>query len=496
MSGDPGPEDSLFRALLDASNDLIFVMEPSSGKIVDANATASEHLGYGDGGLLGTPIWETETPIGNAAAWEEHVDWVRRRGSSMGEGRMRRKDGATFPVETNVKHIRLEGREYMVAVARDISERKRAEAERDSQLALFRSLVDNMQDGILIEWPDRTVAAANEALCEIFDLPGPAALTGRDCAQAARSRAHLLDDPDGFIRRVEGIVASRELVRAERVAFADGRAFERDHVPIVTPDGELVGHMWQYRDVTEQSEIRRRELELIGELRAVDRMKDAFLAAASHEIRTPLTTVVGFTHALLEHGERLDPDARIEIVQALNRNARKLQQLLEGLLDLEEIRRGAEPQRQPVDVSAVVRERAAEAELGGRSIDVVAPPCVAVVDGTHVARMTDILLDNVRRHTPPGTPVWVRVEARGTGVLLAVEDGGPGVADEDKEAVFRPFQTAGRRAHAPGLGAGLALVAGLAEAHGGRAWVVDREGGGASFRVLLPSPEEQPAGTG
>ncbi|HET6751501.1 MAG TPA: ATP-binding protein [Actinomycetes bacterium] len=113
-----------------------------------------------------------------------------------------------------------------------------------------------------------------------------------------------------------------------------------------------------------------------------------------------------------------------------------------------------------------------------------------------VERMVENLLANAGRHTTPDTPVWVRVAHRGQGVLLAVEDAGAGVPRELQATLFEPFrQGPGMSAHAPGVGIGLSLVARFAELHGGRAWVQDRPGGGASFRVLLPDTDD-PADVG
>ena len=102
-------------------------------------------------------------------------------------------------------------------------------------------------------------------------------------------------------------------------------------------------------------------------------------------------------------------------------------------------------------------------------------------------RVVENLLTNAGRHTTPDTPVWVKVARRDEDVLLTVEDAGGGVPKELRTALFEPFrQGPGAAAHAPGVGIGLSLVARFAELHGGRAWVQDRPGGGASFQVLLP----------
>jgi signal transduction histidine kinase len=112
---------------------------------------------------------------------------------------------------------------------------------------------------------------------------------------------------------------------------------------------------------------------------------------------------------------------------------------------------------------------------------------VVDVDATKVERIIDNLLGNAKRHTDPGTAIWVAARRVDGGVLLIVEDAGPGVPEHDRGHVFEPFKQLGQPSpQSPGVGIGLALVSKFAELHGGRAWVEERVGGGASFRVFLP----------
>jgi signal transduction histidine kinase len=108
-------------------------------------------------------------------------------------------------------------------------------------------------------------------------------------------------------------------------------------------------------------------------------------------------------------------------------------------------------------------------------------------DPAKVERIVENLLANAARHTGPETGIWVRVWAEPEGAVIAVEDDGPGVPAELQHAIFEPFRQGPTASpHSPGTGIGLSLVAMFTELHGGRAWVQDREGGGASFRVFLP----------
>jgi two-component system, OmpR family, sensor histidine kinase KdpD len=179
-------------------------------------------------------------------------------------------------------------------------------------------------------------------------------------------------------------------------------------------------------------------------------------------------------------------------------NAGKLDRLLADLLDLDRLSKGIlAPRRSRTDLAALVDRLAHEwRQRSGRQLEVVAEPVVAWVDSAKMERMVENLLANADRHTTPDTPVWVKVARRDDGVLLAVEDAGSGVPRELRATLFEPFRRGpGAAAHAPGVGIGLSLVARFAELHGGRAWVQDRPGGGASFQVLLPdSPEPADVG--
>jgi signal transduction histidine kinase len=139
----------------------------------------------------------------------------------------------------------------------------------------------------------------------------------------------------------------------------------------------------------------------------------------------------------------------------------------------------------PGDVGELVRDVVAESDvLEGRVVDVDAPRLLALVDPPKVERAIDNLLVNAARHTPQGTRIWIRVLPQDGGVLVCVDDEGPGIPDELKASIFEPFRKG--EAGTPGSGIGLSLVSRFAEFHGGRAWVQDRPEGGAAFRVFLP----------
>ncbi len=242
------------------------------------------------------------------------------------------------------------------------------------------------------------------------------------------------------------------------------------------------------RSEQKYSEAFHREREATQRLRALDEMKNTFLEAVSHDLRTPLTSILGSAVTLEQSGMDIPRDDAIDLLQRIASNARKLERLLGDLLDLDRLQRGIiTPQRRRTDVGALVREAVREFEqLGGRDVLSDHAELLADVDPPKVERIVENLLSNAARHTPRDTRIWVRVERRDDGILLIVDDEGTGVPDHLKHAIFEPFrQGPGPASASPGVGVGLSLVARFAELHGGRAWVEDRPGGGASFRVLL-----------
>jgi PAS domain S-box-containing protein len=283
-----------------------------------------------------------------------------------------------------------------------------------------------------------------------------------------------------------------------RTIHADGHVmWVRDECVLVRDDdGRPLYWQGVMVDLTDVRRALELEREATRRLRALDEMKNTFLDAVSHELRTPLAAIVGIG-LTLEHKADILADAdRSDLYTRLVANARKLDRLLNDLLDLDRLTHGiVAPKRRPTDVAALAARIADDwGLLNGRTAKVVAQPVTISLDPGKVERIIENLLANAARHTPPDTPVWVRVAEPpgGGGVLLAVEDAGAGIPAELRDSVFEPFrQGPDTPTHAPGVGIGLTLVARFAELHGGRAWVEERAGGGSSFRVLIPdAPQE------
>jgi PAS domain S-box-containing protein len=294
-----------------------------------------------------------------------------------------------------------------------------------------------------------------------------------------------------------------------RLIAADGRTvWIRDEAVLLRDEeGEPVHWQGVMIDVTASKDARdelARALELerraAEDMRRADEIKTTFLTAVSHDIRTPLAAILG--NALtLEGGDRLGitDEEKKQLIHGLAAKARRLNAIVTDLLDTERLARGVlEPKLQEIAVGRLISLLVWDSEaMAGRQVHVDARSASAWVDPQMVSRIVENLLTNAARHTPPECQVWVRVRPEGDDILIVVEDDGPGIPSEHRTSVFEPFEHGPMTTvHNPGVGVGLSLVARFAELHGGRAWVEDRAGGGASFHVLIPrgDPEHAPHG--
>ena len=119
-----------------------------------------------------------------------------------------------------------------------------AESTAAADRARLAALVADLGAGVLVEDEHRRIALVNEDFCAMFAIPAPpAALVGTDCSGAADQSKALFLDPEGFLRRVEEVLAAGVPARGDILALADGRVFERDFTPL-SADGASLGNVW------------------------------------------------------------------------------------------------------------------------------------------------------------------------------------------------------------------------------------------------------------
>ena len=250
--------------------------------------------------------------------------------------------------------------------------------------------------------------------------------------------------------------------------------------------GDLVTALERSRERFRAAALR--EEQRATTLDELDRSKSAFLSAVSHELRTPLTVIRGMAATLQRLGPELADGDRDRLQSALTTNADRLAGLLDDLLDLDRLTRGALPTSWDLIDAVEVTRVALGSCAGAERMRLTAPVSHPVtMDRTQFERIVVNLAENANKYAPAG-PIEVALGPHedGGGIVLTVDDQGPGVPLTDRERIFEPFHRLDDDHHSPGTGIGLALVAEFVRVHHGDIEVTDSPSGGARFVVTIP----------
>jgi signal transduction histidine kinase len=262
---------------------------------------------------------------------------------------------------------------------------------------------------------------------------------------------------------------------------------------VITSQGDLTARMPDPGDHAEASKLAAaintmldRIQQAFGARWTSEQKVRQFAADASHELRTPLTTIRGYAELYRQGalGETELPNAMRRIEQEADR----MSSLVAELLELARLDRTSSLDLSDIDLSELVRDAAADARAvePDRRVTAQAPDSFRVTaDEPRLRQVLANLLGNVREHTPPGTPVAVRLSRAGDGALLEVADAGPGMTEEESARAFDRFYR-GTHNGTSGSGLGLSIVQAIAAAHGGHAMLRSVAGVGTTVQVWIP----------
>jgi PAS domain S-box-containing protein len=480
----------LLASIVESSDDAI-VSKTLDGVIQTWNSAAERIFGYSAEHAVGRHISliippdrlkEEDRILARLKAGEriDHYETVRQR-----------SDGRRVEVSLSISPLLdSEGRVVGASkIARDITERKRAEADR-RRLA---SVVENSTDFIGICDMDLVPYYVNRAGLHLVGLGS----LDEACRTPVREFFFPEDQSqivDSFVPAVLARNDGETEVRFRH--FTTGAAIWMLYrvFALTNAEGERIGLATISRDITQRRQLEEDLRKLAAELSEGNRRKDEFLAMLAHELRNPLAPIVNGLQVLrLTASENSDAHSAYDMME---RQVSQMVRLIDDLLDVSRIARGKiDLKRERVDLAPIVRQAA---EVVGQAcadkkhvLHVTVPDMPIYVDGdpTRIAQVIGNLLTNACKFTDPGGAIWLKLESENETAIVRVRDTGAGIERDHLSQIFQMFHQidSTREKSQGGLGIGLSLAKSIVELHGGTIDVFSEgTGQGAEFVIRLP----------
>ena len=360
----------------------------------------------------------------------------------------------------------LQGRH---AAELDSSQRRQQQASVDAQ-AQQKILFDSMLEGLLLLDRSRKIHLANRAFKNLFGLKTE--LRGKTIVEVLR-----LQELDGLLQRAE---TEKQVLDYEiQLPGLSERWLQVNAAAITNAAGEREGTILVFHDLTR--------------LKQLERQREEFVANVSHELRTPLSLIKGYVETLMD-GARDNPEVAERFLKIIERNANRLDLLIQDLLTISSLESGrVKLDLQPVRLRALV-ERVfshlqTKAEIKNVALVNEMPELIATGDANRLDQVLSNLVDNAIKYGRAEGCLVVGGNALAGGAIeVFVRDDGPGIPPESLERVFERFYRVdkARSRDQGGTGLGLSIVKHIVQAHGGEVRCQSEPGKGATFFFTLP----------
>ncbi len=514
--------ESRFQQIFDAVHDAIFIHDAETGRILDVNRRTLELYGLTRETALNCGPDDLSPGIPPYSATEalNRVQLAITEGPQTFDWQAKASNGRLFPVEVSLNSASIGKKNVVLAVVREITERKQAEARIQGLLREQQVIFDNANVGIVMV-RRRQIVKCNQHLAEMFGYTGPDEIEGRLTEIFYCSPKDFKDIGD----RAYSDLARTGLAQMEvRMCRRDGSDIWilLSGRPLNAAE-PLEGSIWIYIDITERKQaeaeliehrhhletlVLSRTTELARAKEAADAAniaKSAFLANMSHEIRTPMNGIIGMAH-LLRRGEMTLLQA--QRLDTIDRSAQHLLSIINDILDLSKIEAGKLVLEEiPVNVStlltnvnSILSERVKAKSLRFMIESVVLPPHL-LGDPTRLQQALLNFATNAIKFTEAGSVTMRVVKLEETeesvAIRFEVEDTGIGIPAEAMSRLFGTFEQADNSMTRKygGTGLGLAITRRLAEMMGGDVGVTSTPGVGSTFSFSVRLKKGAPVTT-
>ena len=477
----------LFRDLINKTNDAIFITDPQTDRFIFVNDKACTSLGYDRQELLKMNVMDIETNFPDNFSWQAHLDELRQKGSHMSEGIHKRKDGATFPVEVNVSVVVLNAREYMLAVVRDMTERKQAE---EALRTHEKRLAESQRIAHIGSWERNLTTGHLFWSAEMFRILGLNPKTDPVNFEMFFDMVHP-DDKPVLKKAIDETVRLHRPFNIEYRLIPGNGSTRNLHAQaelINDYTGTQIILSGTCQDITERKQVIER---YSRELEQSNRELDNFASIAAHDLGAPLRAVSGFAGLLQKrYKEKLDADAD-KYISYIVEGAGRMQNLIKDLLQYARVGTlGKLPV--PVDVNDIIDKTLTnltfEIQESRAVITVDSLPTVSA-DSTQLIQLFQNLVGNAIRYCSNTPRIHISAARKNGEWLFRVSDNGIGIDPRQFDRIFQIFQRLHARDEYSGTGIGLATCKKIVDRFGGRIWVDSKPGEGSTFFFTLPAAE-------
>jgi PAS domain S-box-containing protein len=489
-----------FRGLLESAPDAMVIVD-GEGRIVLVNSQAERTFGYAREELIGEPV-EVLVPERSQGRHRQHAEafFLDPQPRPMAAGRELlglRRDGSEFAAEIALSPLRTKNGLLVSSSIRDITARKRIEAELEQSR---RQMIHAQRVAKIGHWSaDELTQTAtwSRALFEMAGLPEMSAVP----YAMARELIYPDDRPSYLAARERSIATRTRFVCEHRWLRPDGevRWAYTEAEPQYDSAGRHIGLFGITQDITERNADKLALREAKEEAERANRAKSDFLAVMSHEIRTPMNGMIGFAELLLD-GE-LSPAQR-RMASLLRDAGKSLITIINDTLDLSKIEAGKltleaipfSPANVAEGAVAIVRAEATSKGVQLRFEPAANVPLWVAGDPTRLRQILLNLLGNALKFTEKGHVTLTLAAAPGghsPRLRFAVTDTGIGIEPERLHLLFQPFTQIDRSINRRfgGTGLGLAITKRLVDAMGGTIGVESEPGRGSTFWFTIELPE-------
>ena len=488
--------EARFRALFEHNPDGVVLIDPHDPNhpwaIVDCNETFGRMNGYARQELIGKSIDLLHDHAMMAEQGGRLLEWIREAGIAHGEGLHRHQDGHTFEIESASSIVTLGGRELVLGLDRDISDRKRAQSALLESESRFRTAMDYSPIGKALVRLDGHFLRVNNALSQILGYT-PEELLEIDF----QSITHP-DDMELDLRYLQEILSGqRDTFETEkRYRHREGREVVTQlNVALVRDaDGTPLYFVSQIQDISDRKRADQELRAFASQLERSNRDLQEFAQVASHDLQEPLRKIQMFGDRLKANYAGSLGTTGVDYLERMQGAAGRMQALIQDLLAFSRVASKTRPMV-PVNLDQVAREVIDDLEAliersGGRVE--IGKLNTILADPLQMRQMLQNLIGNGLKFNRPDVIPVVKIGAgviegaQGHAFELFVEDNGIGFDEKHLERIFTPFQRLHTRNEYEGTGMGLAICRRIAERHGGTMSAQSVLGVGSIFRMTLP----------